>query len=522
MTVERPLCLAGIDPNRVYKTAEIKALKESGERGKHAPPVIRKIHKRGTAADPLRGLFETTLNGAAAVVEYEADPDRRDTEQIPLQEAGGIDAFLRREVLPYAPDALVPARQRQDRLRDQLHALLLQAAADAHAGGNPSGHPGAGKGDGRVAWGNSRRGKAMIAELKPYVEMKDSGVPWLGEVPVHWEVKRSKSLLSRNDSGLWGSDFDDDGVIVLRSTEQTQNGEWNISAPARRRFTTSEYLACRLEEGDLVVTKSSGSALHIGKTSIVTQAVAVLDCCFSNFMQRLRVKQNMMPRFVWYALNGELGRRQFDYYSDTTTGLANLNGEVIGRVTLAHPPLSEQIAIVRFLDHANRRIRRYICAKQKLIALLEEQKQAIIHQAVTGQVDVRTDQPYPVYKPSGVEWLGEVPAHWERRAVWQLFQIGRGKVVSHEYIADHPGPFPLYSSQTENDGVMGHIDTFHVRRGLSDVDDRWGTRRHRISSKREVQLHQCMRDAVPEDPAKPGLYAHGCGIRDEAPSATRH
>ena len=105
VTVERPLRLAGIDPNRVYKAAEIKALKESSERRDDAPPVVRKIHKRGTPADSLRGLFETTLNGAPAVVEYEAEPDLRDTEQIPLQEAGGIDAFLRREVLPYAPDA---------------------------------------------------------------------------------------------------------------------------------------------------------------------------------------------------------------------------------------------------------------------------------------------------------------------------------------------------------------------------------------------------------------------------------
>ena len=105
VTVERPLRLAGIDPNRVYKAAEIKALKESSERRDDAPPVVRKIHKRGTPADSLRGLFETTLNGAPAVVEYEADPDLRDTEQIPLQEPGGIEAFLRREVLPYAPDA---------------------------------------------------------------------------------------------------------------------------------------------------------------------------------------------------------------------------------------------------------------------------------------------------------------------------------------------------------------------------------------------------------------------------------
>ena len=259
-------------------------------------------------------------------------------------------------------------------------------------------------------------------EQKPYPEMKDSGFEWLGEVPLHWEVHRTKSLLSRNDSGVWGSDFDDDGVIVLRSTEQTVNGEWNISAPAKRRLTASEYKACRLKEGDLLVTKSSGSALHIGKTSIVTRDVADLDCCFSNFMQRLSTKDNTIPRFLWYVLNGELGRTQLNYYSDTTTGLANLNGEIIGSVTLASPPIIEQTTIVRFLDHADQRIRRYIRAKQKLVALLEEQKQAIIHQAVTGQIDVRTGQPYPSYKDSGVEWLGEVPSHWEVRRARYIFR----------------------------------------------------------------------------------------------------
>ena len=74
-------------------------------RDEAAAPVIRKIHKRGTEADPLRGLFTATVNGRPAVVEYEPDTDLRDTEQIPLQEEGGIEAFLRREVLPYAPDA---------------------------------------------------------------------------------------------------------------------------------------------------------------------------------------------------------------------------------------------------------------------------------------------------------------------------------------------------------------------------------------------------------------------------------
>ena len=105
VTVERPLRLKGIDANRAYSPKEIKMLRETSERADDAPPVIKKIHKKGTEADPLRGLFATMIDGKPFVVEYEADPDLRDTEQIPLLEDGGIEAFLRREVLPHAADA---------------------------------------------------------------------------------------------------------------------------------------------------------------------------------------------------------------------------------------------------------------------------------------------------------------------------------------------------------------------------------------------------------------------------------
>ncbi len=84
---------------------EIKKLKEAHERAEDAPPVIKKIYKQGAQPDPLHGLFETTIKGKPAVVEYESDSELRDSEQIPLLEEGGIDAFLKREVLPYAPDA---------------------------------------------------------------------------------------------------------------------------------------------------------------------------------------------------------------------------------------------------------------------------------------------------------------------------------------------------------------------------------------------------------------------------------
>ncbi len=105
VTVERPLRFKGIDPECLYSPKEIKSLKESAGRGNDAPPVIKKIHKRGTLPDPQKGLFTATIQGKSVVVEYEPDPDLRDTEQVPLLEEGGIEAFLKREVLPYAPDA---------------------------------------------------------------------------------------------------------------------------------------------------------------------------------------------------------------------------------------------------------------------------------------------------------------------------------------------------------------------------------------------------------------------------------
>jgi len=105
VTVERPLRLKGTDPNQVYTPKEIKSLKETAEHDETAPPVIKKIHKKGTEADPLRGLFAATIDGKPVVVEYEPDTDLRDTEQVPLLEEGGIEAFLRREVLPHAADA---------------------------------------------------------------------------------------------------------------------------------------------------------------------------------------------------------------------------------------------------------------------------------------------------------------------------------------------------------------------------------------------------------------------------------
>lgn len=262
-------------------------------------------------------------------------------------------------------------------------------------------NPSSGNLDGRVP------STVGAGKYPSYPAYKDSGVEWLGEIPAHWDVERTNSILDRNDSGVWGEDSDDDGIIVIRSTEQAIDGKWKITEPARRRLTTVEYATSRLQEGDLVVTKSSGSSLHIGKTSMVTEDVEALNCCFSNFMQRLRVNESSIPGFVLYVLNGETGRKQFEYLSATTTGLANLNGDLIGRVRFARPPRREQRTIAAFLDRETAKIDALVAKKERLIELLQEKRTALITRAVTNGLD-----PNIPMKNSGVEWLGQIPEHW--------------------------------------------------------------------------------------------------------------
>ncbi len=105
VTVDRPLRLQGIEADRAYSSREIKALRERCEIRSDAPPVIRRIHKKDVPPSAIRGFTPATIRGEKRVVEYEPDPELRDTEKVPLLEEGGIEAFIMREVWPYAPDA---------------------------------------------------------------------------------------------------------------------------------------------------------------------------------------------------------------------------------------------------------------------------------------------------------------------------------------------------------------------------------------------------------------------------------
>ena len=155
----------------------------------------------------------------------------------------------------------------------------------------------------------------------------------------------------------------------------------------------------------------------------------------------LKARENINAKFLVYSMSSW---PYLDWVGSLVRGSTRdrVSRSMLGSFLLPIPPLAEQAAIVRFLDHADRRIRRYIRAQQQLIALLEEQRQAIIHQAVTGQIDVRTGRRYAAYRPSGVEWLGEVPEHWEVKRLRQCGKVAGGVTPSMDNRTFWDGAIP--------------------------------------------------------------------------------
>ena len=196
------------------------------------------------------------------------------------------------------------------------------------------------------------------------------------------QVRRISMLSS---GGVWGND--PDGLhdsLVVRSTDQTAEGQWNRSSPATRSLSSQERSIPRLAAGDLVITKSSGSARRIGKTTIVDDSLAQEGAYHGNFMQRVRLRSTEWPRYFWYVFNSAFIRAQIALHSTSSTGLANLTGSTIGELKVPRPPLDEQRAIADYLDRKTTSIDTLIEEQRRLIALLRERRQSMIDYAILG------------------------------------------------------------------------------------------------------------------------------------------
>ncbi|MBL8144475.1 MAG: hypothetical protein JNM38_25395 [Acidobacteria bacterium] len=245
----------------------------------------------------------------------------------------------------------------------------------------------------------------MIGDLKPYAEYKDSGSRWLGNIPAHWEARNLRTLIrSRNERNRPDlpllSVAREKGVFVRSLTDTSENH--NVIPE-----DLSNYKVAR--SGSLVINKMKawqGSMGIAPVDGLVSPAYFVYDFAISNrdYGQALLRSKPYVAHFGQASDGVRVG--QWDL---TITGMR--------AIPVLVPPPDEQAAIVRFLEWANARLERAIRAKRKVIALLNEQKQAIIHLAVTRGLD-----PSVPLKPSGIPWLGDIPGHWEMVRAKALFR----------------------------------------------------------------------------------------------------
>lgn len=243
----------------------------------------------------------------------------------------------------------------------------------------------------------------MISDLKPYPIYRKSGEAWLESIPAHWEVQSLGSLVSsiseRNRADLpLLSVVREKGVILRSSMREDENHNFIPD-------DLTNYKIVRV--GDLVINKMKAWQGSLGVSAfdgIVSPAYLVfrLEVADREFAHRLLRSKPYVAYFAKASDGVRIG--QWDL---------SISG--MKRIPVVIPPAAEQVAIVRFLNYADRKIQGYIHAKHKLIKLLEEQKQAIIHRAITRGLNL--DAPL---KLSDVGGAKEIPAHWQIRRAKQL------------------------------------------------------------------------------------------------------
>ena len=272
-------------------------------------------------------------------------------------------------------------------------------------------------------------------KFAPYNDYKPSGVEWLGNIPAHWEVRRTKSLLKeRSQKG-----FPNEPLLAATQTKGVVRKEYyeNRTVLALRDLHLLK-LVC---PGDFVISLRSfqGGIEYARDRGIISPAYTILYPESSDIHGYLAWLFKSKPYIENLTLH--------------VTGIRQGQNIDYGRLCVSKiplPPLSEQTAIVRYLDQADERIRRYISSRERLIERLGEYRQAVIHHAVTRGLDLNVR-----LKPSGVEWLGDVPEHWEVRRLKTLCSMKSGDGITAMSI-EPTGEYPVYGGN----GLRGYTSDY--------------------------------------------------------------
>ena len=252
---------------------------------------------------------------------------------------------------------------------------------------------------------------------KPYPSYKPSGVAWLGDVPAHWEVLPNRAIFvevnERNHPQKEMLSVTIAEGVIRQSTLLADKSKKDAS-----RLDRSAYKLVR--PGDIAYNKMRAWQGAIGMSEyigIVSPAYVVQ-----------RPRNGVNSRYLHYLLRTPAFATEAECWSyGIASDMWSLRPEHFKMIYSCVPPLAEQAAIVAYLNHTDGRIRRYLRSRERLIELLKEYRQAVVHEVVTRGLD-----PDVSLKPSGVEWLGEVPTHWEVRRLKNICRLAYGDSLSSE------------------------------------------------------------------------------------------
>jgi type I restriction enzyme S subunit len=250
---------------------------------------------------------------------------------------------------------------------------------------------------------NQEKGKPLVEALKPYPEYKESRQAWLGLLPRHWIVLPNRALFAEvNDR-----DHSDEEMLSITITKGIIKQKALLTGSSKKDSSKEDKSAYKLvQPRDIAYNKMRAWQGAVGASElrgIISPAYIVM---------RPR-DENNVPRYFHHLYRTPQFAKEAERWSyGITSDMWSLRPEHFKMIYTPQPPPAEQAAIVRFLEWANGRLERAIRAKRKVIALLNEQRQAIIRRAVTRGLD-----PFVLLKPSGIPWLGDIPAHWDTRKV---------------------------------------------------------------------------------------------------------
>jgi len=254
-----------------------------------------------------------------------------------------------------------------------------------------------------------------------YPTYKDSGVEWLGQVPAHWDVVRLKQACEVFPSNVDKHSRDDEPQVFLCNytdvyyNEKITQDMTFMSATA----TPDQISRFALRAGDTIITKDSETADDIAISAYVPQDLPGVVCGYH--LSMIRPKSGVSGAFVKRFFDSAYLKAKAAVSANGLTRVG-LGQYAIDNLEVPLPPVAEQALVASFLDDETAKIDALVAEQERLIELLKEKRQAVISHAVTKGLD-----PSVPMKDSGVEWLGEVPAHWEVKQVRQITQILRGK-----------------------------------------------------------------------------------------------